>query len=136
MKLIVCLDDHNGMAFNNRRQSEDRILRDRIIDLVGENNIWMNLYSEKQFQSMPKNTCVDDDFLRTAGKNDYCFAETDDLTPYMDDACEVVIFRWNRRYPADLYFPMELLLNGFQRKSVSEFAGNSHEMITQEVYVR
>lgn len=136
MKLIVCLDDNNAMAFNHRRQSKDSVLRDRMIDLVGQNTLRMNEYSEKQFTTKPNKSYVNDDYLVSAGEKDYCFAETDDLTPYVNKASEVVIFRWNRRYPADLYFPMDVLSDGFQRKSVSEFAGNSHEIITQEVYSR
>ena len=30
MRLIVCLDDKNGMAFNHRRQSRDRIVTEKI----------------------------------------------------------------------------------------------------------
>ena len=34
MRLIVCLDDKNGMAFNHRRQSRDRIITETIEELV------------------------------------------------------------------------------------------------------
>ena len=34
MVLIVCVDDHNGMMFNHRRQSQDRILRGDILELT------------------------------------------------------------------------------------------------------
>lgn len=136
MKLIVCLDDRGGMAFHNRRQSKDCVLRDRIIQLVGENTLRMNGYTEKQFTVKPNKTYVSEDFLCSAAEKDYCFAETDDLTPYIADANEVVIFRWNRRYPADLYFPVDLLQSMFKKISESKFAGNSHETITQEVFSR
>lgn len=136
MKLIVCLDENNGMAFHNRRQSMDCILREKIMELVRDNPFRMNEYSRKQFISMPDMTCVSEDFLDIAGANDYCFAETDDLTPYIAKANEVVIFRWNRSYPGDLYFPADMLTEDFQKVSASEFAGNSHETITQEVYKR
>ena len=37
MKLIVCIDDNGGVAFNHRRQSRDRFLIDDIIEgLRGE----------------------------------------------------------------------------------------------------
>lgn len=136
MKLIVCLDDRNGMAFHHRRQSKDCVLRDRIIQLVGENTLRMNRYTQRQFTVEPNNVYVGDDFLRSAAEEDFCFAETEDLTPYIADASEVVIFRWNRHYPADLYFPIDLLQSGFKKISESKFAGNSHEMITQEVFSR
>ena len=38
MILIVCVDDHNGMMFNHRRQSQDRILRGDILELTGRKN--------------------------------------------------------------------------------------------------
>lgn len=136
MKLIVCLDDSNGMAFHNRRQSMDCVLRDRIVALVGENVFRMNGYSEKQFTTKPSKTFVSEDFLDIASADDYCLVETCDLTHYLERVSEVVIFRWNRRYPADLYFPIEVLSAGFQKVSVTEFVGNSHDKITQEVYNR
>ena len=38
MKLIVCMDDKNGMAFNHRRQSRDRVLAKRIMELTENAN--------------------------------------------------------------------------------------------------
>ena len=35
MKIIVCVDNQNGMMFNHRRQSQDRVLRKRILELTG-----------------------------------------------------------------------------------------------------
>ena len=31
MKLILCVDDKGGLAFNHRRQSRDRVLNERIL---------------------------------------------------------------------------------------------------------
>ena len=33
MKIIVCLDDNNGMLFNNRRQSRDKTVVEDIISV-------------------------------------------------------------------------------------------------------
>ena len=49
MKIIVCVDNQNGMMFNHRRQSQDRVLRKRIMELTGGKKLWMNAYSQKQF---------------------------------------------------------------------------------------
>ena len=49
MILIVCVDDHNGMMFNHRRQSQDRVLRADILELTDGKKLWMNAYSRKQF---------------------------------------------------------------------------------------
>ena len=49
MKIIVCVDNQNGMMFNHRRQSQDRVLRKRILELTGGEKLWMNAYSMGQF---------------------------------------------------------------------------------------
>ena len=41
MKIIVCVDNQNGMMFNHRRQSQDRVLRKRILELTGGEKLWM-----------------------------------------------------------------------------------------------
>ncbi len=38
MTLIVCLDERNGMRFNNRRQSSDRCVTDRIARLSADSS--------------------------------------------------------------------------------------------------
>ena len=45
MILIVCIDDQNGMAFNHRRQSQDRVLVERIEDLVADSTLRMAPYA-------------------------------------------------------------------------------------------
>ena len=41
MILIFAVDDNNGLAFNRRRQSQDRILREKILDVCKENRLWV-----------------------------------------------------------------------------------------------
>ena len=49
MILIACADDNLGMLFNSRRQSMDRVLRARLLELCGAHKLWMNAYSRGQF---------------------------------------------------------------------------------------
>lgn len=51
MRLIVCLDDKNGMAFNHRRQSRDRIVTEKIEELVKGSTLHFSPNSEKLFTS-------------------------------------------------------------------------------------
>ena len=39
MKLILCVDDKGGLAFNHRRQSRDRVLNERILMHCGMHTI-------------------------------------------------------------------------------------------------
>ena len=46
----------------------------------------------------------------------------------------VVLYKWNRVYPADQYFTMDL--SDWKLVETAEFAGSSHEKITEESYER
>jgi excinuclease UvrABC ATPase subunit len=64
----------------------------------------------------------------------YYFAEKE--MPQVDDksVSEVVLYHWNREYPADHFFDMDL--KGFRLKETVEFSGKSHECVRREIWVR
>lgn len=134
MKLIVCLDDKNGMLFNKRRQSSDQILCRKILTLSEDGVLWMHPYSRPLFDDSCGQIRTDDHFMEKARPGEYCFAENIDVSPYLPCAGEIIIFRWNRVYPADLRFPG--IPAGFQMVKSEEFPGFSHDRITMEVYAR
>ena len=45
---------------------------------------------------------------------------------------KVILYHWNRDYPADVYFPVDLSV--WKCVETKEFAGSSHEKITRERY--
>jgi len=77
---------------------------------------------------------VDACMLEKAKEEDYCFIEDADVLPYMDQVTQILLYRWNRRYPSDRKFPP--IDASWKRISIEEFEGNSHPVITEEVYVR
>ena len=141
MNVYIALDDNNGMMFNYRRQSQDILLRKDILNDSREKTLWISRYSAEQFQGdfpegLPSNIMVDDEFFRKAKEEDICFVEEYDLSFYLDKIKMLVIYRWNRRYPADFYFNLDLSDGTWKRTSVSDIKGNSHEKITKEVWER
>ena len=134
MKIAVCLDDRNGMLFAGRRQSMDRLLREEFLKLTAGARVWMDAYTAQQFAQVQETITVDENFLTKAETDDWCFVERGDLQPVADRITEVVLYRWNRAYPSDRKFPMELFENRWELVSRYDFAGSSHEQITQEVY--
>ena len=134
MILIACVDDRGGMLFNRRRQSQDRLLRQDLLEEAGGRPVWLNPYSLKQFPDPPENLRCAEDFFRRAGEGELCFFEDADPAPWLEAAEGVILYHWNRRYPADLYFPLPLA--GWTLARREEFPGSSHERITKEVYTR
>ena len=49
MKLILCVDDKGGLAFNHRRQSRDRVLNEHILMHCGIHRLWISPYTAKLF---------------------------------------------------------------------------------------
>lgn len=131
MILICCVDDHMGMSFHHRRQSQDRMLRQRILEFAS-GRLWMNRYSAAQFSDAIDQILVDDACLLHCPPGEYCFAEE---RPELKTAPEkVILYRWNRSYPADAYF--DLPLSKWKLEHSEDLRGYSHTRITEEVYIR
>ena len=50
MKLILCVDDKGGLAFNHRRQSRDRVLNEHILMHCGMHRLWISPYTARLFE--------------------------------------------------------------------------------------
>lgn len=134
MNIIVCVDDKNGMMFNKRRQSRDRVLIQDVLKEVGENLLWMNNYSAKQFTDCKVN--ISEDFMNLAKLGEYCFVENISLKEYENQIERIILYHWNRNYPADFYFDIDVTTALWQSVKVEEFVGSSHEKITKEIFER
>ena len=135
MILIVCVDERNGMTFNNRRQSRDKILTGRIIEKTKDKKLWITTFSKDIFNiEEDGNIMIDDKFYSIAEKEDYCFIENIDANNFIDKVDKIIIYNWNKHYPADRYFNINL--NNWEIISEENFKGYSHENITEKIFVR
>lgn len=135
MNLIICVDNKNGIMFNGRRQSRDRAVCEDILDMTGEHLLYTSEYSFALFEKYADSRliCSGSPAL-SAGRGDYCFAEDMDVSEAAGKADTLVIYCWNKAYPADRYFDMDTEL--FRLVSETEFKGSSHEKITKRMYLR
>ena len=108
MIVITCLDQKNGMMFNHRRQSQDSVLREHVAKLVANLPLWMNHYSASQFdtESIPNLNIDDASFRKLLKVNTVSWKM---LRLHIEKWIErIAIFRWDRTYPADRYFDLQL----------------------------
>lgn len=131
MNIIICVDNNYGMLFNGRRQSRDSAVLDDIFATFGESRIYISSFSEKLFEG--RDVICTDDFLSVAGEDDYCFVEDADVEQIIENVGRIVIYRWNRDYPADTCFDSGILCGYCPDEPVS-FAGTSHEKIDRVIY--
>lgn len=132
MKLIFCTDDSIGLCFNGRRQSTDRVVREKILETAKGQRLWMNSYSYSQFDKKSENILCDESFIVKAENNDFCFVEN--VTVDLKKADKLYLFCWNRSYPSDFKLDFSPERDGFILESSNDFKGYSHEKITLKIY--
>ncbi|NCE64595.1 ribonuclease Z [Pseudoflavonifractor sp. 524-17] len=135
MIAIVCIDDKGGMLFHGRRQSRDRAVRADVIQMTAGRRLWMNAYSQKQFSGENVEVTVDERFLDLAEEGEFCFVEDRPIRPCLDRLERLVLYRWNRIYPADVSLDIFADMGSWRLAETCEFPGHSHEIITKEVYI-
>lgn len=135
MIVIVCLDKDNGMLFHNRRQSRDREVGKKIQQICKGKKLWMNSYSSPLYGQMESvEISISEHFMWKAGNGEFCFAESDELKRFEEKIEALIVFRWDKKYPADVY--LDLDLHSWKLTRTQEFVGYSHEKITEEIYVK
>ena len=144
MKIIVCVDDNNGLSFNNRRQS-----RDKFLTLYLLNNfkpLKISPYSATLFKSQMVEYgneifsnvifCTNESVcLNTT--DEYVFVEKDfDFDKHGNEINELILCKWNRVYPNDKIMPSVSNVNPYLELSeIVELNGYSHDLITIEKYI-
>ena len=135
MTIYVCLDDRNGMLFNRRRQSRDAaVLEDIQAGIPGV--LIIEAFSEKLIQGAQIPYALAPEDIAALPPEAHFFLETKAAASLVPMASTVVLYRWNRHYPADTHWDIDLAQCGFTLKETREFPGKSHEKITKEVYTR
>ena len=126
MTLIFCIDDGGGMLFGGKRQSRDRVLNQYLLSRIGDAPLWVTPYSAALFPTGRSMEICDGE--------GYAFIED---SPYdLTQAEEVILCRWNRRYPGDTVFDETALKELFKKIHTEELEGSSHKKITIETYRR
>lgn len=133
MKLIVCLDIDKGMNFNNRRQSRDIEVINDILNIIGNDKLFIEEYSTKLFPKNRVNIVKSLNENSNINNDDYIFLEREVPDTFKDKIEEVVVYNWNRKYPAEQFFNINLNDN-WKLKLTYDIVGNSHEKITIEIY--
>lgn len=132
MILVVCLDDALGMMFNKRRQSRDRVLIADLVRYANGRTVKVSPYSTQLFPEGTPALSVVEAPQDTVKEGELYFCEEFDPAYLADSAEEIVVYRWNRIYPSDVSFSLDL--DKFTLVSTEYFEGSSHEKITKEIW--
>ena len=134
MVLIMVTDCKGGVLFNGRRQSRDVLLRQRIMEITKGQRLLVTPYSASQFSTEDQALLqVCSSPLDYASKEDFCFLEqVPDANYNFSNVRNIVLFRWDREYPADCFF--QVPKSNWVLRQSREFSGFSHKRIIEEVF--
>ena len=131
--VAITVDDKMGLAFNKRRQSRDRLLIDDICKKT-DKDIYISSYSALLFEEHKDRVKIVDDPLRDCPDGGFCFVEMTELSPYVESISTLIVYHWNRLYPADKKLDIDVTNCGFKMTAKYEFVGSSHDKITKGTY--
>ena len=126
--VAICLDDGGGMLFGGQRQSRDRVLT---AELCASTNgkIYITSFSSAIFKEHRERVEIVDDPFNDAPDGATLFIENIDISPDEDRVAEILLYKWNRKYPADKWIDIDL--SSYRIISKRIFVGSSHDKITR-----
>ena len=136
MTAFICVANNNGILFNKRRVSRDKLVISDLTKEVGDGFLYVSLYSAPLFDESDVSAIATSEPHKSADPTDFIFAEEISPSAYEPLLDKLVIYRWNRDYPADFFLDFVPEKRGFKLTASIEFKGNSHEKITKEIYER
>ena len=128
LRVAVCLDDGGGMLFAGRRQSRDRDLISELCEAT-DGEIFITDFSSFIFREHQGKTVITKNPFEDAPDGATLFIENLPISPYEDLIDELILYKWNRAYPADSKIDIDL--TKYKVVAKKEFPGSSHEKITK-----
>lgn len=132
MTVAVCISDGGGMLFNKRRQSKDKAVIADILKQVEGKKILISNFSLPLFFDHKTHVDAVSNPLALAANDSFVFVEDQGISEHKQKITELLIYKWNRKYPYDFKLDIDPEMEGMYLSEIVEFEGNSHEKITRE----
>ena len=106
-----------------------------LLNFCAGRRLWIAPYSAPLFGER-EGIAVDEEFLEKAEAGEVCFVEDRPIAPAAERIEAMVLYDWDRAYPADVHLDFDPAEAGFTLAEERELAGTSHERIIRRIYVR
>lgn len=132
MNAIAVIDSCNGLAFNDRPQSRDRVLMERIARLTDDAPIqaeghFARMLESYGFQCLPYAQCLQ--------PGEWVWLDHDPSAQEIEQIDKLIVARFRNIYPADMWFTLEPQKPEWKKMSRQIFAGSSHDKIILEEFI-
>lgn len=124
MNYIICIDENNGLSFNNRRLSRDQFMLKDMFNtykFISGTNYSLDLFKEYNLENINNN-------------EEHYFIEQTMDNFNINNCIKLIIYNWNRSYPSNVKIDIDLTL--FNLIEEISFVGKSHKKITRITYIR
>ena len=136
MILITCVDQKNGVAFHGRRQTSDAaVFRD--IFKAADNDMYgveVLEYTQPLWDAFVRAEALPSWHPAFEAESGAIFTELNDCEGYELYYPTVILYRWDKVYPADVILKLDL--TKYHLVEIYEFQGTSHEKVRRETYER
>ena len=136
MKVIICIDERGGVRFHDRRVSQDVAQRRDVIARYGKDGLLMRKETAALYAGETDALHVVDDWEQGLGQDGWWVCEDTAFLRWEEQLEEVILYRWNRRYPSDEVLRLCLSLPLWRCVAVYDLPGKSHARIDVEHYVK
>lgn len=123
MTLILWTGKNGEMLFNRRRCSRDSAVIEDVLTMFKPAELCVSAYSSPLFPGARVITNIPE--------AEVLFLEDQPLSPALAQAEKLIVYRFDRAYPADVRLEIP---QDFHLTETTEFSGSSHDKITREVY--
>lgn len=131
MKAAFCIDDMGGILFFGRRVSADGAVFADLKKLY-DGKLCISYFSVGLMERYGLEYVAANNIFDIADDNDMIFIENISLKPHINNLSEIIVYRWNRRYPSN--FKTDIDLSELILTDICDFKGTSHDKITREIY--
>ena len=136
VRIVLCTDERLGISFCGRRQSRDKILTRDILSAARGGRLLIKEYSRLLFAEASidleeNGILVSEDPFSEAKDEDAVLIELSVSEDQLLLANEIVLYNWNRHYPATERVSEAFLEKNFELSDEYHFCGNSHENLTR-----
>ena len=136
ISFIVCIEDRYGISFNKRLIGRDKFVDEYLEEKLTKSKVfadqnYINYVKNCRIKNIKDQRISD---LVNSKEEITIFCSSKESLEYLENADEIVIFYWNRRYPADLYLDYDIVANDYcLSERVEDIEGSTH-ILTKEIW--
>ena len=134
IEFVVCVEDRYGISFNKRLIGRDKLIDEFLIESLDGSEVFVDDNYLKYSKDNRFKLISEFDFNEDSNKSITIYCTSENSLAYLDRSEEIIIYYWNRAYPADLYLDYDFIRTNYKLvEKIEEIEGSSH-ILAKEIW--